>query len=79
VSALLKTVVMCNIFVLIFKIPWSEVVVAPDGGTGVHCCYEASSYKPFAEHRRLQSAIEHAQIAQVQCASNKYYFMLPLS
>jgi hypothetical protein len=63
---------MKNIFVLIFKIPWSEVVVAPNGSTGVHCCYEALSYKPFAEHRSLWSAIEHVQIAQVQCAINKY-------
>jgi hypothetical protein len=46
----IKSVVIYNIFVLIFKILWCEVVVARDGSTGVHCCYEALSYKLCAEH-----------------------------
>ena len=48
VLVLLKTVVM-YIFVLIFKIPGNEVVAAPEGSTGIHCCYEALSYKLCAE------------------------------
>lgn len=50
VPVLLKTVVIYNIFVFNFRIPGNEVVVAPDGSTGVHYCYEALSYKPCAEH-----------------------------